>query len=77
MLLFLTEPLNITMDGQELLQTSYEPTKLMSTYTLAVAVCDFGFRGTRLADNTLVRTTHALRTPSCAFLLYMGLCFCS
>lgn len=57
----LTETLNITMDGQELLQTSFEPTKLMSTYVLALAVCDFAFRGTRLADNTLVRTTYAHR----------------
>lgn len=57
------------MEGQELLQTSYEPTKPMSTYVLALAVCDFGFRSTRLADNTLARTTRALQTPSCAFLL--------
>lgn len=53
--LLLTETLNVTMDGQELLLTSYKPTQLMSTYVLALAVCDFAFRGIRLADNTLVR----------------------
>lgn len=61
LLLFLTEPINITLDGQELLQTSYQPTKPMSTYVLALAVCDFGFRGTRLADNTLVITNMYLK----------------
>lgn len=56
LLLFLTEPINVTLDGQELLQTSFQPTKLMSTYVLALSVCDFAFRETRLADNTLVIT---------------------
>uniref|UniRef100_H3D2Y9 Aminopeptidase n=1 Tax=Tetraodon nigroviridis TaxID=99883 RepID=H3D2Y9_TETNG len=49
------EPLNVTMDGEKLLLTSFEPTQLMSTYVLALAVCDFTFRETRLADNTLIR----------------------
>lgn len=57
--LFPPEPLRICLEGQELLQTSYEPTEPMSTYVLALAVCDFGFRSTRLADDTLARTTRA------------------
>lgn len=51
---FLADPVNVTMGGQDLLQTSYEPTKVMSTYLLAFAVCEFGFRWAKLADNTLV-----------------------
>ena len=50
------------MEGQELLQTSFEATKLMSTYVLALAVCDFAFREARLADNTLVGAAHTLHT---------------
>uniref|UniRef100_A0A3P9JIS9 Aminopeptidase n=1 Tax=Oryzias latipes TaxID=8090 RepID=A0A3P9JIS9_ORYLA len=33
---------NIIVDGQDLVRTSFEPTKIMSTYLLAFAVCDFG-----------------------------------
>uniref|UniRef100_A0A3P9LAI8 Uncharacterized protein n=1 Tax=Oryzias latipes TaxID=8090 RepID=A0A3P9LAI8_ORYLA len=32
----------IIVDGQDLVRTSFEPTKIMSTYLLAFAVCDFG-----------------------------------
>ena len=38
-----TVTVNITMQGQSLLQTSFEPTEVMSTYLLAFIVCDFGF----------------------------------
>lgn len=67
---FLADPVNVTVDGQDLLQTSYEPTKVMSTYLLAFAVCEFGFRWAKLADNTLVimRRING-ETLSCALLL--------
>uniref|UniRef100_A0A3B3HSW9 Aminopeptidase n=1 Tax=Oryzias latipes TaxID=8090 RepID=A0A3B3HSW9_ORYLA len=35
-------PGRIIVDGQDLVRTSFEPTKIMSTYLLAFAVCDFG-----------------------------------
>uniref|UniRef100_A0A3P9MJD7 Aminopeptidase n=1 Tax=Oryzias latipes TaxID=8090 RepID=A0A3P9MJD7_ORYLA len=35
-------PRRIIVDGQDLVRTSFEPTKIMSTYLLAFAVCDFG-----------------------------------
>ncbi|KAF7651509.1 hypothetical protein LDENG_00110130 [Lucifuga dentata] len=36
------EPVNVTMGDQSLIQTSFAPTKIMSTYLLAFIVCDFG-----------------------------------
>uniref|UniRef100_A0A7N8XZC6 Aminopeptidase n=1 Tax=Mastacembelus armatus TaxID=205130 RepID=A0A7N8XZC6_9TELE len=40
-------PVNITMAGQDLIQTSFQPTKIMSTYLLAFVVCDFTYIGTQ------------------------------
>lgn len=71
--MFPAEPLSVTVDDQELLQTSFEPTELMSTYVLALAVCDFASRGTRLADDTLVRTFQ----PGSTILEVLLLLWCS
>ncbi|XP_078103122.1 aminopeptidase Ey-like [Sander vitreus] len=37
------DPVNITLDGHNLIQTRFEPTEIMSTYLLAFVVCDFTF----------------------------------
>lgn len=49
-----TEPINITMEGQHVIQTSFEPTEIMSTYLLAFVVCEFGFISTPPGAEVLV-----------------------
>ncbi|XP_070772420.1 aminopeptidase Ey-like isoform X1 [Enoplosus armatus] len=49
------DPVNITMEGQNLIQTSFEPTEIMSTYLLAFVVCDFTFNGTKPGADVLIR----------------------
>lgn len=50
----LTDPVNITMGGQNVIQTSFEPTEIMSTYLLAFVVCDFAFVRTEPHADILV-----------------------
>uniref|UniRef100_A0A3P9JI92 Aminopeptidase n=1 Tax=Oryzias latipes TaxID=8090 RepID=A0A3P9JI92_ORYLA len=45
----------IIVDGQDLVRTSFEPTKIMSTYLLAFAVCDFGHIRTEAGASVLIR----------------------
>ncbi|KAM4602441.1 aminopeptidase Ey-like [Polymixia lowei] len=49
------EPVNMTMEGQHLTQTSFEPTEVMSTYLLAFVVCEFSFIGTPPSAPVLIR----------------------
>ncbi|KAM3625143.1 uncharacterized protein V6R79_007458 [Siganus canaliculatus] len=45
----------ITIDGEDLLQTSFEPTEIMSTYLLAFVVCDFEFIISNTSNDVLIR----------------------
>ncbi|KAI3377653.1 hypothetical protein L3Q82_008815 [Scortum barcoo] len=45
-----TYPVNITLDGQNVIQTSFERTEVMSTYLLAFVVCDFAYIEGKNAD---------------------------
>ncbi|XP_044046067.1 aminopeptidase Ey-like [Siniperca chuatsi] len=49
------DPVSITVDGQNLIQTSFEPTEIMSTYLLAFVVCDFTFNETKPGADILIR----------------------
>lgn len=49
------EPVNITLEDQNLKQTSFEPTEIMSTYLLAFVVCDFTYVRSDPGAEVLIR----------------------
>ncbi|XP_068428480.1 aminopeptidase Ey-like isoform X2 [Clinocottus analis] len=50
-----TDPVNITVNGQNWIQTSFEPTEIMSTYLLAFVVSDFTFISSPPGADVLIR----------------------
>ncbi|XP_071753461.2 aminopeptidase Ey-like [Centroberyx gerrardi] len=49
------ETVNVTMDGHSVIQTSFEPTQVMSTYLLAFVVCEFAHISTPPGAEVLIR----------------------
>ncbi|KAM6980556.1 aminopeptidase N-like [Aplochiton taeniatus] len=49
------EPANITMGGENVIQTSFAPTEIMSTYLLAFVVSEFTFKKTPEETKILIR----------------------
>lgn len=46
---------DVTLEGQKLKQTSFEPTEIMSTYLLAFVVCEFTHIGSEPGAEVLIR----------------------
>ncbi|XP_029987054.1 aminopeptidase N-like [Sphaeramia orbicularis] len=49
------EPVNVTIEGQNLIQTSFRPTEVMSSYLLAFVVCEFDYISSISDTGVLIR----------------------
>ncbi|XP_056135222.1 aminopeptidase Ey-like isoform X2 [Lampris incognitus] len=49
------EPVHVSMEGENVIQTSFEPTEIMSTYLLAFVVCNFSYIQTPPGAAILIR----------------------
>lgn len=59
-----TDAVNISIDGQNLIRTRFEPTERMSTYLLAFVVSEFTYAGkTQGADDVSVIIHHISQLP--------------
>lgn len=56
--LLFTGMVNITIDGQDVSQTTFNPTKLMSTYLLAFVICDYSHIKTQDIPDVLVSSLY-------------------